>query len=193
MNSKSTTKEAILSAAIELFKKHGFDNVTINQICKEISVTKTAFYYYYKSKDELISDFFSTTNLISNEELLSILSTPDYANQVLKIMEVYTRHIVRAGVEITKELYRINLRSDSIPISLEKSILGDTIKKLISHAQEAGQIKNTTPAKELADAFCYLSNGVCVIWAMSNGSFDILEESKKRFRNLLMIDYTISS
>lgn len=188
MNSKSTTKESILSAGIELFKKHGFDNVTINQICKEINVTKTAFYYYYKSKDELISDFFSTTNLISNEELLSVFSAPDYANQALKIMELYTKHIVRAGVEITKELYRINLRSDSIPISLEKSALGDTIRKLISHAQEAGQIKNTTPAKELADSFCYLSNGVCLIWAMSNNNFDVFEESRKRFKTLLIMD-----
>lgn len=188
MNSKSTTKEAILSAAIELFKNNGFDNVTINQICKEINVTKTAFYYYYKSKDELIYDFFSTTNLIANEELLSIFSTPDYANQVLKIMEIYTRHIVRAGVEMTKELYRINLRNDSIPLCTDKSHLANTIEMLILHAQEAGQIKNTTPAGELSDAFYYLSNGVCVSWAMSNDSFDILEESKKQFKSLLMID-----
>ncbi len=188
MNNQSTTKGAILSSAIGLFKKHGFSNVTINQICDEINVTKTAFYYYYKSKDELIFDFFSANNLIPNEELLSILSMPDYANQVLKIMEVYTMHIVQAGAEMTKELYRINLKNDGILSSLKKSPLGDTIKTLILHAQKAGQIKNTAPSEELGDTFCYLLNGICVVWAMSNGGFDILAESKKRFKNLLLID-----
>ncbi|RXZ83766.1 TetR/AcrR family transcriptional regulator [Paenibacillaceae bacterium] len=188
MNSKTATKEALLSTAIALFIEHGFEHVTINQICKEVEVTKTAFYYYFKSKDELISDYFSTANLISNDDLLSILSATDYAMQVLKIMEIYTRHTVRAGMQMTKEFYRVNLRDEIIPLAPEKSSLGSIIKTLIVHAQGAGQIKNTSPAEELHDSLCYLSNGVCLIWAMGNGNFDVLEESRNRFKNLLMID-----
>ena len=87
MAKKRATKEALLTAAIGLFQKHGFENITIDDICKEIDVTKTAFYYYYKSKDELIRDYFSTDNMLSSEELASILSANDYANQVLRIIE----------------------------------------------------------------------------------------------------------
>lgn len=187
MKSK-TTKEALLTSAIELLKKYGFDNVTINQICNEINVTKTAFYYHFKSKDELIIEFFSTSNLISNEELLTILSARDYANQVLKIMQIYTMNIVRAGFEMTKEFYRVNLRKEVTSLSQKQSCLKETLTMLISHAQEANQIKNPTSAEDLYDSLCYMSNGVCVLWAMSEGSFDILEESQKQYRNLLMIE-----
>ena len=45
MAKKRATKEALLTAAIGLFQKHGFENITIDDICKEIDVTKTAFYY----------------------------------------------------------------------------------------------------------------------------------------------------
>ena len=61
MSIRGATKEAIMSTSISLFTQYGFDKVTINQICKEINVTKTAFYYYFKSKDELISEFFRLT------------------------------------------------------------------------------------------------------------------------------------
>ena len=93
MAKKRATKEALLTAAIGLFQKHGFENITIDDICKEIDVTKTEFYYYYKSKDELISDYFSTDNMLSSEELASILSANDYANQVLRIIETRIRHV----------------------------------------------------------------------------------------------------
>ena len=71
MAKKRATKEALLTAAIGLFQKHGFENITIDDICKEIDVTKTAFYYYYKSKDELVRDYFSTDNMLSSEVTLS--------------------------------------------------------------------------------------------------------------------------
>lgn len=61
MSARGATKEAILTTSINLFNQYGFENVTINQICQEINVTKTAFYYHFKSKDELISEFFRLT------------------------------------------------------------------------------------------------------------------------------------
>lgn len=138
MAKKRATKEALLTAAIGLFQKHGFENITIDDICKEIDVTKTAFYYYYKSKDELVRDYFSTDNMLSSEELASILSANDYANQVLRIIETRIRHVTRAGVTLTKELYRIYLKDKVIPLLPEQDGLSDIVTSLIERAQQEG-------------------------------------------------------
>ncbi|WP_207952827.1 TetR/AcrR family transcriptional regulator [Paenibacillus agricola] len=188
MSTRGTTKEVILSTAINLFMKHGFDQVTLNQICKEINGTKTAFYYYFKSKDELISEFFLVDNLISNDDILDILSDSDYANQAMKAMEIYVKHIVHSGVELTKEFYRVHFRNQIAFDKGKSSLLGSIIPTLIQRAKDAGQVKNPASAEDLHDSMCYIANGVCIHWAIANGGFDVLEESRKRFENLLVVN-----
>lgn len=183
---KGATKEALLAAAIGLFQKHGFENITIDDICKEIDVTKTAFYYYYKSKDELVRDYFSTDTMLSSAELASILSAHDYANQVLRIIETRIRHVTKAGVALTKELYRIYLKDEVIPLLPEQGGLSDIIISLLERAQLEGQIKRTASPKTLGNSLCCLSNGIVLKWIMSGGTFDIIDESRVLFEALFL-------
>lgn len=44
---ESKTKELIRDTAIELFKKYGYEKVTIQQICKACQITKRTFYYHF--------------------------------------------------------------------------------------------------------------------------------------------------
>lgn len=188
MSARGATKEAILTTSINLFNQYGFENVTINQICQEINVTKTAFYYHFKSKDELISEYFSFDNLVSNDDLLNILAVTDFAEQAIKAMEIFVKHIVRSGVEMTKENYRVHLRSQILPLDKSKSaLLGSIIPALLQRAKDAGQVKNPASAEELLDTMCNLANGVILNWAMTGGSFDIREETRKRFEILLVV------
>lgn len=188
MSARGATKEAILSTSINLFNQYGFEQVTINQICKEINVTKTAFYYHFKSKDELISEFFSFDNMVSNDDLLNILTVTDYAEQAMKAMEFFVKHMVRLGVEMTKENYRVHLRNQVLPLDKSKSpLLGDIIPALIHRAKEAGQIRNPASAADLLDSMCNIANGVILKWAISGGSFDVVEETRKQFEILLVV------
>lgn len=49
-------KEKILEKSIILFEKKGFSETSIQDIVDELSVTKGTFYYYFKSKEELLMD-----------------------------------------------------------------------------------------------------------------------------------------
>ena len=52
------TKDIIIETAYQLFFKHGYNNVTINDICKECKITKPTFYTYIKSKDDILAHFY---------------------------------------------------------------------------------------------------------------------------------------
>ena len=189
MSARGATKEAILSTSISLFNQYGFEQVTINQICQEINVTKTAFYYHFKSKDELISEVFSIDNIVSNDDLLNILTVTDFADQVMKTMGIYVKHMVRLGVEMTKENYRVHLRNQILPLDKSKSpLLSDIIPTLIQRAKDEGQIRNPASAEDLLESMCNLANGVILKWAVEGGSFDVLEETRKRFEILLVVN-----
>tara|TARA_Y100001970_G_C13985400_1_gene725424 strand:+ start:273 stop:863 length:591 start_codon:yes stop_codon:yes gene_type:complete len=46
-------KERIISGALEVFKKHGIKNSTMEQIASESDFGKATLYYYFQSKEEV--------------------------------------------------------------------------------------------------------------------------------------------
>jgi AcrR family transcriptional regulator len=53
-------KERIVATSIQLFDKKGFTGTSIKEIVEELNVTKGTFYYYFKSKEELLKDIHLT-------------------------------------------------------------------------------------------------------------------------------------
>lgn len=47
-------REEFIDAAEKLFQKNGIVDTTVNAIVKEVDVAKGLFYYYFKSKDDVI-------------------------------------------------------------------------------------------------------------------------------------------
>ena len=47
-------RERIIGAAWKLFREKGFAEATINDIINEASISKGTFYYYFRSKDDLL-------------------------------------------------------------------------------------------------------------------------------------------
>ncbi len=46
-------QEKILQAAQQLFQKHGFQKVTMDDVAKAVGKGRSSIYYYYKNKDEI--------------------------------------------------------------------------------------------------------------------------------------------
>jgi AcrR family transcriptional regulator len=53
---EETTKERILSVAIDLFAQRGFDAVSLREIAEAAGVRKATLYYYFTSKDEILEN-----------------------------------------------------------------------------------------------------------------------------------------
>jgi AcrR family transcriptional regulator len=49
-------KDMIMETGIQLFGEKGFKETSIQDLMDELKVTKGTFYYYYKSKEELLKD-----------------------------------------------------------------------------------------------------------------------------------------
>jgi AcrR family transcriptional regulator len=55
---RKDTKQKILSAALKLFRKHGFDQTTMRQIAKAAGTSLGSAYYYFPRKEALVLVYF---------------------------------------------------------------------------------------------------------------------------------------
>jgi AcrR family transcriptional regulator len=56
---QNLTKELILHAGIKLFAKNAYADVSVDSIVETAGISKGAFYYYFKSKEEFYKTIFS--------------------------------------------------------------------------------------------------------------------------------------
>lgn len=65
------TKQDILETAMRLFNEMGLENVNVEDVVKEVGVTRGAFYHYFKSREELIAGVMYKSFEYNNPYLLA--------------------------------------------------------------------------------------------------------------------------
>src|SRR5216684_4003568 len=67
------TQQAIVAAAAELFARKGFGATSLDDIADTLGVTKGAFYYHVKNKEEILRLIYLTVLTVSEEPLRRIV------------------------------------------------------------------------------------------------------------------------
>jgi AcrR family transcriptional regulator len=76
------TKQDILKTATRLSHEKGWDNVNIEEIVKDVGVTRGAFYHYFKSREELI---YSVIIQSANDNPFEVVSKKKELNALEKL------------------------------------------------------------------------------------------------------------
>jgi len=87
------TSLKILNAALDLFRKEGFDAATMRDIAQKAGVATGAAYYYYPSKEAIIMDFYrrSCTAMqpLIEETLANATSLEERLRELIRIKFVH--------------------------------------------------------------------------------------------------------
>ena len=93
---KQQTKKGLVDAAFELFMDKGYDNTTIDDIVAKADMAKVTFYYYFRSKEEIILEM---KRLTANQtigraqsQLEENLSTAEILDTLLTDLTNWTEH-----------------------------------------------------------------------------------------------------
>lgn len=85
-------KERILDSAIKLFAEKGFDATSVDEIARNAEINKAMIYYYFSSKEELLSTIIRK----SINEFTSIIEDIDLSN--FKDLEETIHFFVKEGI-----------------------------------------------------------------------------------------------
>ena len=90
-------KKLIIDSALSSFKQHGIEGVTMEQIAISSDFGKATLYYYFTSKDDIISSILEDgwKNLLTGiEDIISSNSSPDkkFLDVINKLAEIVSRN-----------------------------------------------------------------------------------------------------
>jgi len=135
-------KEQIVRAAISAFARTGLKETSIDDIVQESGLSKGAIYWYYKSKDEIISEllneFFDPEEIKRMEQLLAsgtaeerLHRFTEYMVQEMKKMQRFRPVIQELFVIASRDqkIRRMMRRDFSAGVVLLRNIIEDGIKE----------------------------------------------------------------
>lgn len=180
---ENQTKQKIISVAYDLFIKNGYDNVTLNDICKACEITKTTFYYHLKSKEDIISHYYDSITQSLASMMFDVVSADNYWEQIIACFEAIILRSEYIGPDLDGQLLIMNIKENKGTYDFNEN-LTKVIVALIEKAQKAGQIRNQSPAEQLYRASAYAYMGYETIWCIKKGSFDRLKHIRYAMENI---------
>ncbi len=90
-------REQILNGAARVFSKKGYHASTVDEIAKELGLTKASIYYYVSDKSDLLYQLYKRAMTALLESQLEIMARPDPPDAKLRAMiEEYVRIVASA-------------------------------------------------------------------------------------------------
>lgn len=181
MNKAATTRLNILQKAFELIYAQGYQTTSIDDILATTQVTKGAFYYHFKNKDEMgmaiinelmkpaLTNGFNEVRGENTDPLQAIYSIIEnllLKNDFLKVefgcpAANFTQEMAPWNNDFTKALQQITLAWNKIMMAI------------IERGKKSGTIRSTVNAKQVT---LFVMSGY---WGVRN--FGKLENSKKAY------------
>ena len=103
---KLTKKEQIEVKAKELFWKHGFKKVTIDEICKKANVSRKTFYTFYENKSALVIFLMRKLTDEALEESRKIMESDlSFAEKLEKSLQMKLQRNKEMSIEFVADFY----------------------------------------------------------------------------------------
>ena len=185
---EENTKEKIARLGFQLIREKGYDHVTINEICQEAKISKHTFYYYFKSKEDILTSAIHFPHELKQETIADLFSVESPLEQLIMIVTPRLTHIENCGPEIAKKLLLYNLTN---PIhkpnaqNKKQHPLFDLSVSLVKKAQTKGEIKNSQDPEKLVLLCFMMIAGMCQAWATSEGHFKLTEKYLEAVKTML--------
>lgn len=178
-------KQHIYDTAIQLLREHGYEYVTVNNICQMAGISVGSFYHYYDSKDALLSGFFSEAfdhfqNTMAEE-------SGDPLESIIQYFCSYCDFCEKQGLDFIRSFYTpYNTSTNMMQNRAEDGTfispaMNDAVKKL-NECVDSGRLMEGTDAVTVANDLSIITKGCIYHWCVSGGSFRIRAMAERQLR-----------
>lgn len=180
------TKKKIYDIAAALISDHGFEQVTVDQICREAGVAKGGFYHHFTSKDDIIIEIYRQIDSEFLEALEQMEDGLDWQGRVKFATWFMAKTADSYEPAFCRQIYRSQVETGTSFLLSPDRPFYSTIHESLNQAINQGRIAVQASAAELARMLMSQARGILYDWSISDGSYNIMafmERSTSIFLN----------
>ncbi len=179
------SRRKLLETAIRLFDEHGYDRVTVADICRESGLSVGAFYHHFRSKDQIllerylpfarqVDSFYEAINHKAREEGGGALE------RLVRYAELFFQYIEDAGPQALKTAFATQIEP-GFRLSLETADMfrpHRELERMIAEGQASGEIRTDMSSEELARVLYRFMVGTLFAWCLVDGSYSLRQAGR---------------
>lgn len=181
------TKDKILKQTYKLYQEKGFNNVTIQDICKKTNITKPTFYKYFKNKEDTIIHLYDDITKEISSNVPQLILANNYYEQLLLCFLSLVKQSQDIGFDIIGQMFKINLDNDQGSFDFRDDFSAICIA-ITKKGQEADQFLNKQNPYDLYKTLSYAFTGFEMMWCIKKGDFDFETEVKNAIQTIYQVD-----
>lgn len=177
----------IQSAALTLFNREGFENVSVEEIAQTVGCSVGNIYHYFKSKDELaiqVTQMVDEAYTVLEEEYLTDRETSGRE----KLLDFVGRSLeISASDEMLYKAFIHGLRypEQAVLQKNDKRVYYRLLRELVDLCQEEGSIHPSYDQDCLVEDLVVLHRGTLFEWRIYQEGFDIAKQGRRMADALL--------
>lgn len=185
------TKKELYKTALRLFRKKGYENVSVSEIAREAGTAKGTFYIHFPSKVAVVTEmlhYYDDTYETTAAKLPANCSPLLAIQRLIEESCCFTCEII--GVDLIRVLYTQQLHKN--PEEQEEMDYNRPLYKLFTHffaeGQKQGLFNRHWQPLTMTIWLIRAIRGVFYEWSMENGHFDLIQETRE-FTNALLLGF----
>jgi len=168
-------RKNITKNAIKLFKKNGYNDVKVTDICKAANISLGTFYHYYSSKDSIIDDIYQSIDDLVVEKINAMV----FSSPITKLISILEQAVCIMQDELgfifmSKTYYHIIHSKPDYSFSHERKIYC-LLKSCAIEGIEHGCFEKNTDPDEIAQMCLRIGRGDIIDWGLRDGSYKLCD------------------
>lgn len=165
----------IMRQAIRLFREHGFDNTTMEQIALEADVAKRTLYSYFPVKESIVSFYWKSNVEENTDRFPQLLSQYPDTRSRLKAVFLSAANAFRTDPEFARIEFgfQFQLLGKDPLNQMYQSGFDKFLAAVVEAGQSMGDVRKDIPAQELASQLVWAFTAACLMWFSAPNSFSL--------------------
>jgi len=160
---------------MKLIDKQGYDNVTIEEISKNAGVSVGAFYHYYRSKTDIVVEFFKQIDVYYEGKREEILAAGDAGARLSAFYRAYAAFHMERGCGHTSTI----LKAQNSFFNNHSRYMYALLTEIVSAGRESGWLSKTHQTDEINDHLMIIARGLLFDWVLEKGEYDLTARFEK--------------
>jgi AcrR family transcriptional regulator len=182
------TKNKINATAVKLFRKYGFDRVTVDDIVQRAGVSKGSFYLYFKSKDEVLTNLFKQIDAHYEKTCATFPAEYSASDRFLALGHAMCDYCVDiVGLDVVKIMYanQIGLGHRAIFLNDKNRIFYKMLYDITRLGMERKDFVECLNEDEIVEIVSSSFRTMLYGWCLSDGKTNLREQSERYLKWVL--------